>query len=94
MWQATSSIAIASSVENIPIVVFPWVCGLEMADLREKRVCVKLRFKLRKTAAETQQMLKQAFGGKCLGHTQTYGWYDCFKNGLPSTDDDARSGRP
>jgi hypothetical protein len=33
-----------------------------MADLREQRVCLKFCFKLGKTAAETHQMLKQAFG--------------------------------
>jgi hypothetical protein len=33
-----------------------------MADLREQRVCVEFYFKLGKTATETHQMLKQAFG--------------------------------
>ncbi|PNF17592.1 hypothetical protein B7P43_G14400 [Cryptotermes secundus] len=39
-------------------------------------------------------MLKQAFGDKSLGQTQTYNWYKCFKNGWTLTDDDDRSGRP
>jgi hypothetical protein len=65
-----------------------------MADLREQRVCIKFCFKLGKTAAETHQMLKQAFGDKSLGQTQTYDWYKRFKNGRTSTDDDDRSGRP
>ncbi|PNF38892.1 hypothetical protein B7P43_G09916 [Cryptotermes secundus] len=65
-----------------------------MADLREQRVCIKFCFKLGKTAAETHQMLKQAFGENSLGQTQTYNWYKRFKNGQTLTDDDNRSGRP
>ncbi|PNF30777.1 hypothetical protein B7P43_G06188, partial [Cryptotermes secundus] len=64
-----------------------------MADRREQRVCIKFCFKHGKTAAETHQMLKQAFGENSLGQTQTYNWYKRFKNGRTSTDDD-RSGRP
>jgi hypothetical protein len=59
-----------------------------MADLREQRVCIKFCFKLGTTAAETHQMLKQAFGDNSLGQTQTYDWYKRFKNGRKSTDDD------
>jgi hypothetical protein len=58
-----------------------------MADLREQRVCIKFCFKLGKTTAETHQMLKQAFGDNSLGQTQTYDWYQRFKNGRTSTDD-------
>ncbi|PNF35989.1 hypothetical protein B7P43_G02291 [Cryptotermes secundus] len=64
-----------------------------MADLREQRVCINFCFKLGKTAAETHQMLKQAFGENNLGQTQTSNCYKRFKNGRTSTDDD-RSGRP
>jgi hypothetical protein len=46
-----------------------------MADLREQRVCMKFCFELGKTAAETHQMLQQAFGNNSLGQTQTYDWY-------------------
>ncbi|PNF35236.1 hypothetical protein B7P43_G06872 [Cryptotermes secundus] len=64
-----------------------------MADLREQRVCIKFCFKLGKTAAETHQMLKQAFGDNSLGQTQAYDWYKRFKHGRMSTYDDDRSGR-
>jgi hypothetical protein len=50
-----------------------------MAALREQRVCINFCFKLEKTAAETHQMLKQAFGDNSLGQTQTYAWYKRFK---------------
>jgi hypothetical protein len=39
-----------------------------MAGLREQSVCIKFHFKLQKNA----EMVKQAFGGNSLGHTQTY----------------------
>jgi hypothetical protein len=50
-----------------------------MADLRQQRVYMKFCFKLGKTAAETRQMLKQAFGDNILGQMQTYDWYKRFK---------------
>jgi hypothetical protein len=52
-----------------------------MVDLREQRVCIKFSFKLGETAAEMRPMLKQAFGDYSLGQTQTYDWYEYFKNG-------------
>jgi hypothetical protein len=39
-----------------------------------------------------RMLLLQAFGGNCLGQTQTYDWYKRFKNGRTLTDDDDRSG--
>jgi len=39
-------------------------------------------------------MLKEAFGDNALGHTQTYEWFKCFKNGCMSVDDEERSGWP
>jgi hypothetical protein len=42
-----------------------------MVDVKEQRVCVKFCFKLGKSAAQTHQMLKQAFGNDALGQTQT-----------------------
>ena len=33
-----------------------------MVDVKEQRICIKFCFKLNKTAAETHQMLKEAFG--------------------------------
>jgi hypothetical protein len=39
---------------------------IEMADVKEQRLLIKLRFKLNKTAAEIHQMLKEAFGEQAL----------------------------
>lgn len=46
-----------------------------------------------KTAAETLKMRKQAFGEDALNQTQTYEWYNRFKNGRESVNNDERSGR-
>jgi len=65
-----------------------------MKDLEEQRVCVKFSFKLGKTFTETFQMLQQAYGEDCLRRTQCYEWYQRFKSGRTSTEDDPKSGRP
>jgi hypothetical protein len=39
----------------------------EMADLEEQRIYVKFCLKLGKTASETHEMLKTAFGGNVMG---------------------------
>jgi hypothetical protein len=60
-----------------------------MVDVKEQRVCIKFCFKLGKSAAKTQKMLKQAFGDDALGQVQTYDW---FKNRQMSVDEDECSG--
>jgi histone-lysine N-methyltransferase SETMAR len=57
---------------------------VEMVDVKEQRVCVKFRFKLG----------KKAFGDDTLGQTKSYDWFNRFKNGRTSVDDDELSGRP
>jgi transposase len=64
-----------------------------MKDLEEQRVCEKY-FKLGKTFTETFQMLQQAYGEDCLSRTQCYEWYQRFKSGRTSIEDDPKSGRP
>jgi len=43
-----------------------------MTDVKKQWICIKFCFKLGKTAAETQKMIKEAFGDNALGQTQTY----------------------
>jgi hypothetical protein len=47
---------------------------------------------LGKSAAKSHQIIKQAFGDDALDQTQTYDWFNQFKNGRTSVDDDERSG--
>ena len=39
-------------------------------------------------------MLQQAYGEDCLSHTQCYEWYQHFKSGRTSIEDDPKSGQP
>ena len=39
-------------------------------------------------------MLQQAYGGDCLSRTQCHEWYQCFKLGRTSVEDDPKSGQP
>ena len=65
-----------------------------MKDLEEQRVCVKFCFKLGKTFTETFEKLQQAYGEDCLSRTQCHEWYQRFKSGRTSIEDDPKSGRP
>jgi len=65
-----------------------------MKDLEEQHVCIKFCFKLGKAFTETSQMLQQAYGEDCLSRTQCHEWYQCFKSGRTSIEDDPKSGRP
>jgi hypothetical protein len=62
-----------------------------MESVKEHRICVKFCVKVRKTAAETHNMLRDAYGNDALNQTMTYEWFKSFKNGRIS--DDERSGR-
>jgi hypothetical protein len=65
----------------------------ERADFKEQRICLKFRFRLNKTAAETHRMLEEAFGDNAMSQSKTCLWYKRFKDGRTSVDDE-RSGRP
>ena len=39
-------------------------------------------------------MLQNAYGDHCLGRTQCYDWFKCFKDGREAVDDDPSSGSP
>ena len=66
----------------------------EMVDVKEQRICIKFCFKLNETAAETNQMLKEAFGEQALNQTRTFEWFKHFKDDRESMEDRKHSGRP
>ena len=39
-------------------------------------------------------MLQQAYGEDCLSRTQCHEWYQLFKSGRTSIEDDPKYGRP
>ena len=65
-----------------------------MTDFREQRACIKVCFKLWKTATECYEVLKTAFVLQAMGRPHTFQWFSLFKAGRTSTDHDERSGRP
>jgi hypothetical protein len=50
-----------------------------MCESTEKRICMKFYFKIGKTATETYQLLRQAFGEEAIGRTQVFDWFRRFK---------------
>jgi len=59
---------------------------IEMADVKEQRICVKFYLKLNKTAPQTRRMLKEAFGEQALSQARTFAWFKPFKNGRESVE--------
>jgi hypothetical protein len=64
-----------------------------MADIHEQCTNIKFRFKLGKTFAETEEMMKNFYGDQCMGLTRCYEWFKRFKDGRQSTHDKPRLGR-
>jgi len=65
-----------------------------MAEVDEKRVCIKFCVRLGKTGRETFEMLKQAFGDSFMSRSRTFEWFGRCKNGRTSTANDDQSGWP
>lgn len=65
-----------------------------MACTFEQRWAIKFCTKLDKKAAETHELLKQAYGESALSYVQVSRWVKKFKEGQEGVDDDLRSGRP
>ena len=65
-----------------------------MNDKFEQRANVKFCVKLGKTATETLNLLREAYGPEAVGRTQCFEWHRRFQSGRSSLEDDERSGRP
>ena len=76
--------------------LYPVACvsaNIEMAGVKEQRTRIKFCFKLNKTADQTHQMLKEAFGEQTLRQARTFEWFKHFKDGQESVEDDKHSDR-
>lgn len=71
-----------------------FLCVATMRDYEEQRTCIKFCFKLGKTATETYQMLRTAYGEEAMGKSQAFEWFSKFKRGVTSVKDENRLGRP
>lgn len=66
-----------------------------MHDKRlEQRINIKFCAKLGKSASETLQLLKEAYGAAAMKKTSVFEWHKRFKEGRDDVKDDERSGRP
>jgi hypothetical protein len=65
---------------------------IEIADVKEQRICIKYCFRLKKTVAETHRMPKEALGGQALSQARTFEWFRHFKDGWESVEDCKHSG--
>ncbi|UYV64790.1 hypothetical protein LAZ67_3001980 [Cordylochernes scorpioides] len=52
-----------------------------MAIFEEKRICIKFCFKLKKSATETYELIKEAFGDAALSRSRTFEWFSRFQKG-------------
>lgn len=59
-----------------------------------KRTVIKFYYKLRKTATEVFEDLKEMYGDNCLSRAQVFRWFSTFKNGRESLKDEHRTGQP
>jgi hypothetical protein len=60
----------------------------------EQRANIKFCFKTGKTATETFQLIKQAYGDNALSRTRVFEWFARFRDGCKNLEDDRHSGRP
>jgi hypothetical protein len=65
-----------------------------MDDKFKQRVAIKFCVKLGKSATETLEMLREAFGEHSLSQTAVFECHSRFKVGRVSVEDDERSGQP
>ena len=56
-----------------------------MCESTEQRICIKFCFKIGKTATETYQLLRQAYGEDAVGRAQVFDWFRRFKEGRSKT---------
>jgi len=59
----------------------------------EQRINMKFCFKLQKSAKETQEMLKLFYGDATVTMKTVYKWFERFRNGCESAENEERLGR-
>ena len=59
----------------------------------EQHINMKFCFKLQKSAKETHEMLKLVYGDAAVTMKTVYKWFELFRSGYESVEDEERSGR-
>ncbi|UYV84749.1 hypothetical protein LAZ67_X003306 [Cordylochernes scorpioides] len=65
-----------------------------MAIFEEQIIFIKFCFKLKKSATETHELIKEAFGDAALSRSRTFEWFSRFLKGREKVNDDQHTGRP
>ncbi|UYV80548.1 hypothetical protein LAZ67_19000537, partial [Cordylochernes scorpioides] len=65
-----------------------------MAIFEEQIICIVFCFKLKKSATETYELIKEAFGDTALSRSRTFEWFSRFLKGREKVNDDQHTGRP
>jgi len=60
----------------------------------EQRINIKFLVKLKKTATETLNLLREAYGEDALSKSRVFDWHKRFSEGREDVEDNERSGRP
>ena len=63
-------------------------------NLRAQRYVIQFCFKLKKTAKETLEMLREAYGSSAVSKSTCYEWYKQFKEGRASAELQGGPGAP
>jgi hypothetical protein len=67
---------------------------IEMADVKEQRICIKFCFKLNKTEPKTHRMRKEVLGEQAVSQARTFEWFKRFKDGREAVEDCKHCDRP
>ena len=70
------------------------MCAEKREVLEEQRYAIKFCIKLGKSASETKELLKEAFGESTMSQATIYRWYESFKSGRKSAELEGGPGAP
>ncbi|XP_076058551.1 protein GVQW3-like [Oratosquilla oratoria] len=65
-----------------------------MTERQEQRYCIKFCQKLGNSQVETIRKIQTTSGNDAMGITQIMEWYNWFKDGRTTVENEPRSGRP
>ncbi|UYV68001.1 hypothetical protein LAZ67_5002755 [Cordylochernes scorpioides] len=61
---------------------------------KSRGICIKFCFKLKKSATETHELIKEVFGDAALSRSRNFEWFSRFLKGREKVNDDQHTGRP
>jgi len=68
------------------------ICDFSTDMKLEQRANIKFCVKLRKSGAETFEMIRHAYGNEVMSRARCFEWHARFKRSRTSLEDDERSG--